>query len=259
MSQESDSKPWWQTVPAILTALATFIGAATGLIVALNQMGAFNGQETEQTSTTKIEKEEKIPCVLAGRVFDSDSNKPLSGVWVDLHRDLSSIQQRPQRLKAGVASTGPDGKFSINCSWVKESNFPLLLAVRHRDWIATRITGPKIERSGEWNGINIPIPMSEIDMKALKEISVSFSSRKIDTDRYLIGHIENKSKRSFPCIRARFNMTTSYQDQLQGEPKRQLGFLDVEIRNIGPHEKTPYKKILPGSVGISLHSKEECQ
>lgn len=258
MDQESKSKPWWQTVPAILTALATFIGAVVGLIVALNQLGVFNGQEMEQATTTQMEEREETACSLAGRVFDSDSNKPLSGVWVDLYRDLSSIQQRPQRLEAGVATTGPGGEFFINCSSVKESYFPLLLAVRHRDWVDTKITGPKIERSDEWSGINIPVSMSEIDMKALREISVSFTTRRIDTEQFLVGHIENKSERSFPCIRARFSMTTSYQDQLQGEPKRQLGFLDVELRNIGPREKMPYQKKLPGSVGIGLYSTEEC-
>lgn len=258
MGQESNSKRWWQTVPAILAGLATFIGAVTGLIVALNQMGVFNGQERQQNRTSPAEKPGGITCLISGRVFDSDSNKPLSGVWVDLYRDLSSIQQRPQRLKAGVATTGLVGQFSINCSWVKDSRFPLLLAVRHRDWDATRITGPKIERSGEWDGINIPIPMSEVGLKALRELSVSFTTRKIDSDRFIIGEVENKSGRSFSCIKARFNMTTSHQDQLQGEPKRHLGFLDVEIRNIGSHEKKPYQKKLPRRIGISLHSKEEC-
>lgn len=250
---KNKKKSFFTTLPGILTGIAAVITAVTGLYVALRKP-----PEPKVVSLPE-ERREEIACSISGLVFDSDSNRPLSGVWVDLYRDLSSIQQRPKRLKAGVATTGPDGRFSINCSWVKESQYPLLLAVRHQDWVATRITGPKIERSGEWDGIRIPIPMNEIDLKPLRELSVSFSSRKIGSDRFLMGEVENKSGRSFPCVRVRFNMSTSYQDQMQGEPKRDLGFVDVEVRNLRPHEKRPYRKKLPGRVGISLHSKQECQ
>lgn len=137
----------------------------------------------------------------------------------------------------------------------------MLFALRHQDWVATRITGPKIERSKAWDGINIPISMGGVDLKpkkTLKEISVSFSSKKIDSDWILSGRIENKSERSFSCIRVRFNMTTSYQDKIQGEPDRHLGFLDVEVQNLKPNEKRLYQKIMPKRVGIRLHSKQEC-
>src|SRR6058998_3569485 len=43
-----------------------------------------------------------VACSISGLVFDSDSNKPLSGIWVDVYRDLASVQQRPARLSAGV-------------------------------------------------------------------------------------------------------------------------------------------------------------
>lgn len=243
-------KPFFTTLPGILTGIAAVITAVTGLYVALQ-----GPSETKLVPSPQASPK----CSISGLVFDRDSNLPLSGVWIDLYRDLSSIQQRPHKLKAGVATTGPDGKFSINCSWVKESQYPLLLAVRHQDWVATRITGPKIEHSGEWDGIRIPIPMSEIDLKPLKELSVSFSSRKIGSDRFLMGAVENKSGRSFPCVRVRFNMSTSHQDQMEGEPKRHLGFVDVDVRNLKPHEKRSYRKKLPDRVSISLHSKEECQ
>lgn len=34
-SEEIRPKPWWRTIPAILTALASLIGAVTGLIALL--------------------------------------------------------------------------------------------------------------------------------------------------------------------------------------------------------------------------------
>jgi hypothetical protein len=255
MGEEKPPQSWWTTIPGILTAVAGVLTAITGLLVALQHAGIIGNQDW----TIQEEPKGEIACSLSGLVFDSDSNKPLPGVWVDLYRDLSSIQQRPQVLKAGAATTGPDGRFSINCSWVKESQFPLLLAVRHGEWVATRISGPKIERSGQWDGINIPIPMSEVELEPLRELSVSFSSKKVDSDWLLMGNVENKSGRSFPCIKVRFDMSTSYQDQMQGESKRHLGFLDVEVRDLEPHEKRPYQKKLPQQAGISLDSKQECQ
>jgi hypothetical protein len=54
-------------------------------------------------------------------------------------------------------------------------------------------------------------------------------------------------------------MSTSYQDKLQGEPDRDLGFIDVEVRNLGPMEKRPYEKKLPQQAGIGLESKQKCQ
>lgn len=41
MSQDQESKPkgWWQTLPGLLTAVATVVTAVTGLLVALHQAG----------------------------------------------------------------------------------------------------------------------------------------------------------------------------------------------------------------------------
>ncbi|CAN7463098.1 hypothetical protein [Paraburkholderia hospita] len=198
-------------------------------------------------------------CTLSGLVFDSDTNRPLAGVFLDLYRDLSNMQQRPTVLKPGVATTGPDGKFSINCNWVKQSQFPILLALRNPNWQATRITGPKIEKPGQWEGINIPIAMSEVELKPLPDVWVSFSDRKIGPDWFLVGIVENKGGRTFACVRARFHISTSYQDKMEGEPDRDLGFVDVDVRDLGPNEKRPYQTKLPKKVGIGLISKQECQ
>ncbi len=82
-------------------------------------------------------KAEPSNCLLTGVVFDRDTNKPLSSVWVDIYRDMSSVQQRPKKLKARAATTGLKGDFKIDCNWVKKSQFPIILALRHSDWRVT--------------------------------------------------------------------------------------------------------------------------
>jgi hypothetical protein len=248
-----DSKgSFWTTIPGCLTAIAALLTAIGGLMTILFTVGIFK-------SPTPVPTTEIVQCLISGLIFDSDSNQPLSGVWVSVFRDLSDIQQRPQELKADIATTGPDGKFSFDCNWVDESQFPLLLAVRHADWVETQITGPRIERAGDWEGINIPIQVSEIEMQPLRELLVSFSSKKVGSNWFVVGDVENKSERSFPCIKLRFSISTSYQDRLQGTPSLDLGLLDVELRDLRPHEKRPYEKQLPQQVGFGLYSKEECQ
>ena len=53
LDQDPKSKGWWQTVPGLLTAAATVITAATGLLVALHQAGCFahNPQSAAQTQS----------------------------------------------------------------------------------------------------------------------------------------------------------------------------------------------------------------
>ncbi len=212
---------------------------------------------TEKLVEKPAEKSvEKPECSISGLVFDSDSNKPLSSIWIDIYTEVTN--QRPMRLKAGVATTGPDGKFTIDCSWVEESQFPLRIALRHKNWVGTKITGTRIENSNGIKGMNIPIQIKSIDKKTLLDIGVSFSSKQIDSNWFLVGNIENKSERSYPCVSARFNLSTSYQDKQKGLPDVDLNFLDVEVQNIKPGEKRAYKKKLPKRVGIRLESKQEC-
>ncbi len=45
------SQSWWQTLPGILTAVAAFITASTGLIVALNNMGVFSNDSKSVSSS----------------------------------------------------------------------------------------------------------------------------------------------------------------------------------------------------------------
>ncbi len=43
MAEDQEPRRWWLTMPAILGGLATLIGAVSGLIVALDQVGVLNG------------------------------------------------------------------------------------------------------------------------------------------------------------------------------------------------------------------------
>ena len=42
MSPEAESKPWWQTLPGLLSAGAAIITAVTGLLIAIHQTGFFD-------------------------------------------------------------------------------------------------------------------------------------------------------------------------------------------------------------------------
>jgi hypothetical protein len=44
MGEEPKSQTWWQTIPGILTATAAIITAVTGLLIALYQVGVFDGR-----------------------------------------------------------------------------------------------------------------------------------------------------------------------------------------------------------------------
>lgn len=121
------------------------------------QLAALSGGSGTQQSSNQ-------PCRITGLVFDSESNQPIPGVWIDLYRDIGQ-SGRPEQLQANVATSGPNGQFSVNCGGVDDSEFPLLLAVRHRDWVATRITGQSIRFKDQWEGINIALAMSTIELR----------------------------------------------------------------------------------------------
>jgi len=43
MAADDKQTSWWQTVPGVITAVATLLGALTGLVIALNQAGLLRG------------------------------------------------------------------------------------------------------------------------------------------------------------------------------------------------------------------------
>ena len=64
MNERPQSKGWWQTIPGILTATAAIITAVTGLIVALHQVGIFDGekQKAPQNDAIKPPKMAESPA-----------------------------------------------------------------------------------------------------------------------------------------------------------------------------------------------------
>jgi hypothetical protein len=88
--------------------------------------------------------------------------------------------------------------------------------------------------------------MKGISLKLLMELLVSYSMRKDGSDSFVVGGVENISERSFPCVKLRFSLQAP-----NDVPRRNLGILDVEVRN--------YEKKLPQPAGCFLLSKEECQ
>ena len=52
MADDAEKKQsWWLTLPGILTAIGTFIGAITGLVAVLNQVGLFRTPVSPTTTS----------------------------------------------------------------------------------------------------------------------------------------------------------------------------------------------------------------
>ena len=202
-------------------------------------------------------KKEPSNCFLAGVVFDPDTNKPLSGVWVDIYRDMGSIQQQPKNIKAIAATTGLNGDFKIDCNWVKKTQYPITLALRHRDWPVTKITGPIIDQPNEWDGINIPVQVASLDIDLLKEVIISFSRKEINSTMYLTGKITNKSNVNISCFVAKLHISETDQDGSVG-----FSVFEVKERNLQPGEIRTYRKNYFSEsldkISISLWSKDTC-
>lgn len=91
------SQSWWQTLPGIMTAVAAIITATTGLIVALNNAGAFS-RDTEMASPTPTP---------AAALSVSPSTKPETSTVIDVP-EPTDIDGLEQQLKAAniLLSTG---------------------------------------------------------------------------------------------------------------------------------------------------------
>ncbi len=187
-------------------------------------------------------------CTLSGRVLHIDTGEPLAGVGMDLYRSVRN--QRPQSLSSNVATTGRRGEFTIDCSSISDSNFPLTFGLHRNDWKSHYIIGPEVERPGNQDGLILrmrhgPAPVAPGDLARF-----SFSSREEDSTWFVSGDVENVSGRNLACVRLRFKMSTSYQDRQRGIPVRDLGVLEVEIRNLAEGEKRRYRQALVGPVGL---------
>lgn len=236
-----------QPILAVLIVVGVVLGGLASFTDSIGRL-AKNFAPTPQ-------KAEVAECLLSGIVFDSDSNQPLSAVYIDLYSDQRDPHQRgskflPATIKRAAAITGPHGEFSLDCKWIANSQFPIRLGVSHWDWVEAEVTGPKIERPTRWDGINIPISMKSVTLKpVLKGVRFTYTVKKTDGDKLIAGEIQNTLSRSFACIKMKFQMQPS-----------DLGVIDVEVRNLGPGEKRSYesKAKLPGQGSFYLLSTEEC-
>jgi hypothetical protein len=230
-----------------LVGLAGVLGAAV-----IANWDKIHGTSKVQDATSTVLRQsaasenKPVACTISGVVFDSDSNKPLSAVAVDVHHDAS----RPPQLRANLATTGPDGKFTFDCGWIDASQYPIVMAFRHSDWLTTMITGPRIKNAGRWENLNIPISMNHMDVKPFQQVSVSYSSKQDGTNWFVVGEVLNTSDQPIPCVLANFSMSTPDQPN--------VGILTVEFQNLAPHEKRPYERQLPRRTGFYLESKSEC-
>src|SRR5262245_32808117 len=95
---------WWQTLPGVLTAVATIITAATGLIVALNQAGVLSGKEkTDSRSppapyTTPAETPASPPT----------SEKEWEKKWRAINIDLGDSASDKEKVRGYAAGPGPE-------------------------------------------------------------------------------------------------------------------------------------------------------
>ena len=179
-------------------------------------------------------------CRIAGLVFDSDTNRPLSGVWLDLYRAPDENYPRPKRLQAGVATTGPDGRFSINCGGVADDAFPLLLAVRHRDWLATHITGQSIAFKDRWDGINIALATKTFDRRENRADPDSRSDRG-GSGAEAVARGEALYKRG--DFRAAYPLFKSAAESGNGKAAYYLGTMYLNGRGVTKNEKEAVKWI----------------
>jgi len=99
-------------------------------------------------------------CSIEGRIFDEETNRPISGVWIDLYRWRGG-PRATSRLKALAATTGPEGRYVINCTNIDQDEFPIILGIRSPAWRGTRFVGQTIEDKDEWKANNIPTQSGE--------------------------------------------------------------------------------------------------
>lgn len=72
MTEDERQSGFWHTIPGILTGITTIITALTGLVVAIQQTGLFNGVDQEQTQA-EIEVDKK-PKQLSGNYYVRGKN-----------------------------------------------------------------------------------------------------------------------------------------------------------------------------------------
>ena len=98
-----------------------------------------------------------VVCHVEGSVINRDTNQPLAGIEVHYFRRTQDPNEWLPGVRSKLATTGPDGRFSADCSSVEAENFPLRLVLVGRNWRAQFQTNEYIRQGERRNNINIYI------------------------------------------------------------------------------------------------------
>lgn len=99
-----------------------------------------------------------VSCNVAGAVFNQLDNRPIAGIEVHYFRFTRDPNEWIRGQRSRLATTGPDGRFSGDCSGVEPENFPLRLELTGPGW-RHRFQSNEYVRHGESRtNINIYVP-----------------------------------------------------------------------------------------------------
>jgi hypothetical protein len=94
-------------------------------------------------------------CHVAGAVYDRETNQPLADIEVQYFRHTQDPNEYVHGVRSQLATTGPDGRFSADCSTVEAENFPLRLVVASRNWRTPLQTNEYVRKGERRTDVNI--------------------------------------------------------------------------------------------------------
>ena len=96
-----------------------------------------------------------LVCHVEGAVYDRGTNGPLPDIEVHYFRLTQDPSEWSHDVRSRLATTGPDGRFSGDCSSVEAENFPLRLELVGRNWRARFQTNEYVPQGVGRTNINI--------------------------------------------------------------------------------------------------------
>jgi hypothetical protein len=155
--ESSDSQgcaSWFKWIVGILIAL---LAAGGGIVALLNY---FNPPAPPPVTEPPPPTLTPMVCFLSGKIYDQETNQPLSNVDVSYVRFTQDINDFTHGVRSHLATTNPEGYFEADCSWVEAENFPLRLELHRRQWHYTEQTNEYIELGETRTGIVFYVPDS---------------------------------------------------------------------------------------------------
>jgi len=180
-------------------------------------------------------------------VFYIESERPLSGARISLY-SYTDNPRESKEVRLDVAATGPDGGFKIDCYGIAKVEFPLRIVLSHPDRNGIFLTNLRIDSGDERTGINLPVNTDFLPEKEIPErdVTMSYSLERNGSDNYVVGTVENKTSNHYRCIRAEFFLHPA-------------NTVPIDIRNLRPHDRRPYKLKLPYLANHYLKSMSKCK